>query len=97
MSISSVIYLGIGSGGLYAVSAARALVEFENLSAREVALRSMIIAANICTMTNDNFTIEEYLDGVLLTGDAKATREQEDRDMLRKWSDKQKSKIRTPW
>lgn len=50
--------IGIGSGGAYALSAARALVEIEGLSAREVAERSMKIAADICVYTNDNLVIE---------------------------------------
>ncbi len=50
--------IGIGSGGAYALSAARALVEIEGLSVREVAERSMKIAADICVYTNDNLVIE---------------------------------------
>ena len=49
----------IGSGGSYATAAARALLENTNLSAREVATKSMKIAGEICIYTNDRMTIEE--------------------------------------
>ena len=49
----------IGSGGSYALSAARALKRHATLSAREIAVESMRIAAEICVYTNDQFTIEE--------------------------------------
>jgi ATP-dependent HslUV protease subunit HslV len=48
---------GIGSGGNYALSAARALIDME-LSAEEIARRSMAIAADICIYTNGNVTLE---------------------------------------
>jgi ATP-dependent HslUV protease subunit HslV len=48
---------GIGSGGPYALSAARALLPFD-LSAEEIARRAMKIAADICIYTNDNLVIE---------------------------------------
>ena len=51
--------IGIGSGGMYALSAARALNTVADLSALEVAKRSMDIAADICVYTNKNTTIEE--------------------------------------
>lgn len=47
----------IGSGGGYALSAARALMDTD-LSAEEVALKAMAIAADICVFTNSNLTIE---------------------------------------
>jgi ATP-dependent HslUV protease subunit HslV len=50
--------LGIGSGGIYAQSAAKALFEFDNLSTEDVALKAMKIAADLCIYTNSNFTIE---------------------------------------
>ena len=50
--------IGIGSGGAYALAAARALVDVKGLSAKEVAERSMKIAADICVYTNDNLVIE---------------------------------------
>lgn len=49
----------IGSGGPYAQSAASALLENTNLSAREIAEKAMKIASGICIYTNDNITIEE--------------------------------------
>lgn len=51
--------LSIGSGGNYALSAARALLAKTDLGAREIAEEAMKIAAGICIYTNDNFTIEE--------------------------------------
>ena len=51
--------LAIGSGGNYALSAARALVENTELSAREIVEKSLKIAGEICVFTNTNFTIEE--------------------------------------
>jgi ATP-dependent HslUV protease subunit HslV len=50
--------IGIGSGGAYALSAARALISIENLTAREVAQKSMQIAADLCVYTNSNVIIE---------------------------------------
>lgn len=50
--------IGIGSGGIYAQSAAKALYEIESLSTEEVALKAMKIAADLCIYTNSNFTIE---------------------------------------
>ncbi|MCH7631343.1 MAG: ATP-dependent protease subunit HslV, partial [Proteobacteria bacterium] len=50
--------IGIGSGGNYALAAARALLNGK-LSAREVAERSMAVAAEICVYTNTKLTIEE--------------------------------------
>jgi len=49
----------IGSGGGYAVAAARALVRSTDLGAREVAERAMTIAAEICLYTNEKFSFEE--------------------------------------
>lgn len=49
----------IGSGGSYALSAARALMENTELSAREIAEKAMRIAGQICIYTNDKVTIEE--------------------------------------
>jgi len=51
--------IGIGSGGSYALAAARALVGADtSLSAREIAERSMKVAADICVYTNDKITVE---------------------------------------
>ena len=49
----------IGSGGNYALAAARALKANTNLSAREIAEKSLKIASEICVYTNGNLTIEE--------------------------------------
>jgi ATP-dependent HslUV protease subunit HslV len=49
----------IGSGGSYALAAARALVENSDLPARSIAEKSLRIAAQICIYTNDQITIEE--------------------------------------
>ncbi|OBW91422.1 peptidase [Gallibacterium salpingitidis] len=51
--------LAIGSGGNYAMAAARALVANTDLSAREIVEKSLKIAGDICVFTNTNFTIEE--------------------------------------
>tara|TARA_R110000787_G_scaffold16622_37_gene51212 strand:+ start:6648 stop:7199 length:552 start_codon:yes stop_codon:yes gene_type:complete len=50
--------IGIGSGGNYALSAARALMEATELDAETVARKSMKIAADICVYTNNNVIIE---------------------------------------
>jgi ATP-dependent HslUV protease subunit HslV len=49
----------VGSGGPYALAAARALLESSNLSAKEIAQKAMAIAADICIYTNDQLTLEE--------------------------------------
>ncbi|QKX01670.1 ATP-dependent protease subunit HslV [Wolbachia endosymbiont of Cruorifilaria tuberocauda] len=49
----------IGSGGNFALSAARALVEVKDMSIEEVAKRAMKIAADICVYTNHNIVIEK--------------------------------------
>jgi ATP-dependent HslUV protease subunit HslV len=51
--------VGIGSGGPYALAAARALVKHSKLGAREIVEESLRIAASICIYTNSEFTIEE--------------------------------------
>lgn len=50
--------IGIGSGGSFALAAARALIDDENRSAREIAEKAMNIAAGICVYTNENVIIE---------------------------------------
>ena len=50
--------IGIGSGGMYALSAARALVDTE-MEAREITEKSMQIAADICIYTNSQIQFEE--------------------------------------
>lgn len=49
--------IGIGSGGNYALAAARALYD-QNLSAEEIARKALAIAADICVYTNENITVE---------------------------------------
>jgi ATP-dependent HslUV protease subunit HslV len=49
----------IGSGGSYALAAARALLKHTKLGAKEIAQEAMRIASEICIFTNANFTIEE--------------------------------------
>ena len=49
----------IGSGGQFALAAARALLEGSTLSAREIVERSLNIAADICIYTNRNLVIED--------------------------------------
>jgi ATP-dependent HslUV protease subunit HslV len=49
----------IGSGGSYALAAARALLLSTKLSAREIAETALMIAADICIYTNTNFVFEE--------------------------------------
>ncbi len=51
--------VGIGSGGPYALAAARALARNTDLDARAIAERAMAIAAEICIYTNTNLTLEE--------------------------------------
>jgi ATP-dependent HslUV protease, peptidase subunit HslV len=51
--------VGIGSGGGYAVAAARALARHTTLDARTIAENAMAVAAGICIYTNSNLTIEE--------------------------------------
>lgn len=53
--------IAIGSGGNYALSAARALLENTQLDARTVAERALNIAADICIYTNHNLTVEELV------------------------------------
>lgn len=49
----------IGSGGTYALSAAKALCRHSNLSAKEIVKEAMLIAGEICIYTNTNISIEE--------------------------------------
>lgn len=51
--------LAIGSGGNYALAAARALRRHADFEADQIAVEAMKIAAEICVFTNDTFTIEE--------------------------------------
>ncbi|GBQ91449.1 ATP-dependent protease peptidase subunit [Acetobacter nitrogenifigens DSM 23921 = NBRC 105050] len=60
--------IAIGSGGNYALSAARALMTVEDLNASEIARRAMKIAGDICVYTNHSVTLE------VLSGKEGATR-----------------------
>ena len=51
--------IGIGSGGPYALSAAKALLAYTELNALEIAKASIEIAASLCIYTNDKITIDE--------------------------------------
>lgn len=48
-----------GSGGFYALSAAKALIRNTDLDAKTIALKSMEIASDLCIFTNKNFVVEE--------------------------------------
>jgi len=49
----------IGSGGNYALAAARALVAETNLEAKDIAFKSLKIASELCVFTNDHIIVEE--------------------------------------
>lgn len=51
--------ISIGSGGPFALAAARALLKHTNLSARDIATQALEISSGICVYTNDQITIEE--------------------------------------
>jgi len=51
--------LAIGSGGAYAIAAARALLLYSNLGAKEICEQSMKIAGDICIYTNSTILVEE--------------------------------------
>ncbi|MCA6064282.1 ATP-dependent protease subunit HslV [Thalassolituus marinus] len=55
--------IGVGSGGNYALAAARALLDNTELSANEIVEKSLNIAADICVFTNSNLTIERLASG----------------------------------
>ena len=50
--------IGIGSGGGYALAAARALIGIDGMDAEEIVRRAMAIASGICIYTNDKITLE---------------------------------------
>ena len=50
--------IGIGSGGNYALAAARALIDRDDMDAEAIARRAMKVAADICVYTNENVIIE---------------------------------------
>lgn len=51
--------LAIGSGGSYALAAARALIKHTDLPAREIAIEALRIAGEICIYSNQNIVVEE--------------------------------------
>lgn len=51
--------IGIGSGGSYALSAAKALLNIPDLNAEEIARRSLKIASELCIYTNEHVTLEK--------------------------------------
>jgi len=51
--------LAIGSGGSYALAAARALLKHTELSAKEIAVEALRIAGEICIYSNQNIVVEE--------------------------------------
>ncbi len=51
--------MAIGSGGMFALAAAKGLLAHGNLTPRQVAEQAMLIAASICVYTNNQLTIEE--------------------------------------
>jgi ATP-dependent HslUV protease subunit HslV len=55
--------VAIGSGGSYALAAARTLIKNSNLSAEEIVRESLLTAASICVYTNENITIETLASG----------------------------------
>jgi ATP-dependent HslUV protease subunit HslV len=59
--------IGIGSGGVYALAAARALIDVDGLEAEEIARRAMAIAADICVYTNTNVTLEAIGESIAST------------------------------
>lgn len=50
--------IGIGSGGSFALSAARALIDVDGVDAEKIARKALAIAADICIYTNNNVTLE---------------------------------------
>jgi len=51
--------IGIGSGGAYALAAARALIDIDGMDAEAIARRAMKIAAGICVYTNESIVVEK--------------------------------------
>jgi ATP-dependent HslUV protease subunit HslV len=51
--------LAIGSGGAYALAAARALIRKSDMTAKEISVEAMKIAAEICVYTNDQISVKE--------------------------------------
>lgn len=66
--------MAIGSGGPYALAAARGLMRFTDMTASEIAREAMSIAAEICIYTNDSVTIEELSEDEEENGENKTPR-----------------------
>lgn len=88
----------IGSGGEFARAAARALLTecsgfHHELTARQVAIRAMSIAGDVCVYTNKNFVIQQFSNGKLVTGEEKLALEKQDKILmseLDEWRDARK-------
>ena len=50
--------IAIGSGGSYALAAAKALIQHSDLEAKDISMQALQIAADICVFTNNNITVE---------------------------------------
>ena len=50
--------IGIGSGGAYALSAAKALIDIDTIDAEQIARKSMKIASDLCIYSNNQLTVE---------------------------------------
>ncbi len=61
--------IGVGSGGNYALSAARALLDNTEVSAKDIVEKSLKIAGDICVFTNNNLTIETLNSDALTAGE----------------------------
>ena len=59
-ALSLIGVAAIGSGGMYALAAAKALLKNTQLTAAEIAEKSLRIAGEICIFTNDHITVEGF-------------------------------------
>eukprot|EP00355_Strombidium_rassoulzadegani_P008853 CAMPEP_0168623494 /NCGR_PEP_ID=MMETSP0449_2-20121227/8858_1 /TAXON_ID=1082188 /ORGANISM="Strombidium rassoulzadegani, Strain ras09" /LENGTH=169 /DNA_ID=CAMNT_0008664885 /DNA_START=453 /DNA_END=958 /DNA_ORIENTATION=+ len=64
--------VAIGSGGLYAYSAAKALIDIEEITAEQIARKAMKIAGDLCIYTNHNNTVEVLENKLVLPEKEKA-------------------------
>lgn len=57
--LTHTLFLAIGSGGVYALAASRALIDMpeSSMTAEDIARRAMTVAADICIYTNTNFNV----------------------------------------
>jgi len=85
--------ISVGSGGDFALAAARALVDVPGLTPRQIAVKSMRIAADLCVFTNKNFTIECFEDGELVTGAKRDALLAADRDLAEQLDREDRRKI----